>query len=66
MNWAVGPRIAIESIAVTIRPDGGLDITYAMKRDAGHTDDPASNSERRGSWKDTLPLSQIQAFVNAL
>lgn len=64
LSWAVGPRIAIESIAVAIRPDGGLDITYMMKRDVGHSDDPTSNSEQHGSWKDTLPLAQMQAFVD--
>lgn len=65
LRWAVGPRVAIESIAVAMRPDGGLDITYMMKRDVGHSDDPTSNSEQHGSWKDTLPLAHIQAFVDA-
>jgi hypothetical protein len=65
LSWAVGPRIAIESVAVAIRANGDLDITYMMKRDVGHSDDPSSNSELHGNWKDTLPLAQIQRLVDA-
>ena len=65
MSWASGPRIAIESIAVDIAPNGGLVITYMIKRDVGHSDTPASNSAQRGSWKETLLVAQIQGIVEA-
>jgi hypothetical protein len=66
LSWAVGPRIGIESIAVVIAPNGDLNITYVMKRDVGHTDDPTGNPEQHGTWKDTVPLAQIQDLVDAL
>jgi hypothetical protein len=66
LSWATGPRIALESIAVAIAPNGDLDISYTMKRDVGHADDPTANSEQHGSWKDRLPLAQIQGLVSSL
>jgi hypothetical protein len=66
LSWATGPRIALESIAVALAPNGDLDISYTMKREVGHSDDPSANSEQHGSWRDRLPLAQIQGLVSSL
>lgn len=64
LSWAVGPRIAVESIAVALAPNGNLDVMYRMKRDVGHSDDPSTNTEQHGTWQETLSLQQIQHFID--